>query len=82
MHLFLGNLPTSVSELDIYNLLSKYGIVMKIKILRNIRGKSLCEALVNIKAALDTHYMIDKLQNANFKQQYLIVYDVDDQQQD
>jgi RNA recognition motif-containing protein len=82
MQLFLENLPLIVTERDIYNLLSRYGLVIKIKILRNIRGKSLCKALVNIKASIDTKFILDTLQNANFKQQFLIAYELKEQKYD
>ncbi|MBL7705320.1 MAG: RNA-binding protein [Taibaiella sp.] len=76
MHLFLGNLPLSVSEQDIYYLLSGFGSVTSIKITRDSHGRSLCNAHVEIKEDVDGRSIITTLHNANFKEHYLIVYEI------
>lgn len=76
MQLFLGNLPLSVSEQDIYYLLSGFGSVTSIKITRDSHGRSLCNAHVAIKEDVDGRSIITTLHNANFKEHYLIVYEI------
>lgn len=76
MELFLGNLPLSISEHDIYYLLSGFGSVISIRITRDSHGRSLCNAHVAIKEEVDGRSIITALHNANFKEHYLIVYEL------
>lgn len=76
MQLFLGNLSLSVSEQDIYYLLSGFGSVISIKITRDSHGRSLCNAHVEIKEDADGRSIIKALHNANFKEHYLIIYEI------
>ncbi len=76
MELFLGNLPLSIAEQDIYYLLSGFGYVISIRLTRDSHGRSLCNAQVAIKEAIDGRSIITALHNANFKEHYLIVYEL------
>lgn len=76
MQLYVGNLPLSVSEQDIYYLLSGFGSVISIKITRDSHGRSLCNAHVSIKEDVDGRSIITTLHNANFKEHYLDVYEL------
>lgn len=73
MHLYLGNLPLSVAEQDIYYLLSGFGSITNIKITRDSHGRSLCNAHVEMKEDVDGRSIITALHNSNFKEHYLIV---------
>ncbi|RYD96620.1 MAG: RNA-binding protein [Sphingobacteriales bacterium] len=76
MQLYLENLPLRVSEQDIYYLLSEFGSIISIKITRDSHGRSLCSAHVDIKEDVDGRRIITALHNSNFKEHYLIVYEI------
>lgn len=76
MRLYLGNLPLSVSEQEIYYLLSGFGSILNIKITRDSHGRSLCNAQVEMKEDVDGRNIISALHNINFKEHYLIVYEI------
>lgn len=76
MKLYLGNLPLSVTEQDIYYLLSGFGAILSIKITRDSHGRSLCIAYVEMKEDVDGRSIIAVLHNSNFKEHYLIVYEL------
>ncbi len=49
---------------------------MDITITRDRHGKSLCNAHVEMKEEVDGNTIITTLHNSNFKEHYLVVYEV------
>lgn len=77
MTIFIKNLNMNASENRLHNLFLKFGKVLKVEICAELSGKSLGYGFVTMKENTEGKNAINELNNINFMNQFLEIYEVD-----
>ncbi|TWF33635.1 RNA recognition motif-containing protein [Chitinophaga polysaccharea] len=77
MKIYVGNLHDKASEKELYNLFATFGMVLLIEIFTSGNGKSSGYGYVYMKDSNDGKSAITKLNNLNFMNQFLNIYEIE-----
>ncbi|NLR61034.1 RNA-binding protein [Chitinophaga polysaccharea] len=77
MKIYIGNLHSKASEKELYDLFVAFGMVLLIELSTDVNGKSLGYAYVYMKDSNEGRSAITGLNNLNFMNQFLNIYEVE-----